>query len=457
MVVVMQEGASAEAVDRAVARLEVMGFAVHRSIGANRTILGVVGTDVKGDPRLVETLEGVQEVVHISEPYKLASRAFRPSGTIIVVGDVRIGGDEVIVMAGPCSAESDEQVHATAAAVKRAGAKVLRGGAFKPRSSPYAFQGLGEDGLRMLRDGADAHNLKLVSEVMDPSQIEVVGRYADIFQVGARNMQNFSLLRELGRARKPVLLKRGISATIEEWLLSAEYVLGGGNMDVILCERGIRTFETYTRNTLDISAIPIVKKLSHSAHLRGPQPRDRAARQGGADGAGRGRGGRRRVDHRSARRSGSGTERRRADDVSLPVRSPDGRVADHRAGDRALDLRRAGGSARVGRAVSGGGARLPVIGGARAPGVPPGFQRIAIIGIGAVGGSLAMAARQAWPQSLVIGVDTPGAIEAAMRLHAIDVGSGDLMMAGDADVVVLAGGPDENARVLAVPAGCDRR
>ncbi len=284
MVVIMQEGAPADAVDRVVGRLEVMGYAVHRSTGANRTILGVVGTDVKGDPSLIETLEGVQEVVQISEPFKLASRAFRPSGTVITIGDVRLGGDEVIVMAGPCSAESDEQVQATAAA----------GGAFKPRSSPYAFQGLGEDGLRMLRDAADAQHLKLVSEVMDPSQIDVVDRYADIFQIGARNMQNFALLREIGRARKPVLLKRGISATIEEWLLSAEYVLGGGNMDVILCERGIRTFETYTRNTLDISAIPIVKKLSHlpifvdPSHGTGRRdkvaPMARAAVAAGADG-----------------------------------------------------------------------------------------------------------------------------------------------------------------------------
>ncbi len=294
MVVIMQEGAPADAVDRVVGRLEVMGYAVHRSTGANRTILGVVGTDVKGDPSLIETLEGVQEVVQISEPFKLASRAFRPSGTVITIGDVRLGGDEVIVMAGPCSAESDEQVQATAAAVKRAGAKILRGGAFKPRSSPYAFQGLGEDGLRMLRDAADTHHLKLVSEVMDPSQIDIVDRYADIFQIGARNMQNFALLREIGRARKPVLLKRGISATIEEWLLSAEYVLNGGNMDVVLCERGIRTFETYTRNTLDISAIPIVKKLSHlpifvdPSHGTGRRdkvaPMARAAVAAGADG-----------------------------------------------------------------------------------------------------------------------------------------------------------------------------
>jgi 3-deoxy-7-phosphoheptulonate synthase len=206
---------------------------------------------------------GVQEVVRITEPYKLASRTFKPDNTVISIGDLRIGGDEVVVMAGPCSAESEEQVETTAAAVKRAGAKVLRGGAFKPRSSPYSFQGLGEPGLRMLRAAADRHDLKLITEVMEIGQIEVVEKYADIFQVGARNMQNFSLLRELGRTRKAVMVKRGISATIEEWLLSAEYVLAGGNMDVMLCERGIRTFESYTRNTLDISAIPVVQKLSH--------------------------------------------------------------------------------------------------------------------------------------------------------------------------------------------------
>jgi 3-deoxy-7-phosphoheptulonate synthase len=290
----MEEGAAPDQVDRVVTHLEQMGLAVHRSIGANRTVLGVVGESPRGDPLLVQMFDGVQEVVQISEPYKLASRAFRPQGTVINLDNVRIGGDEVIVMAGPCSAETEEQVHASAAAVRRAGAKVLRGGAFKPRSSPYSFQGLGEEGLRMLRDAARAQNMKLVSEVMDTSQIDVVERYADIFQVGARNMQNFSLLRELGKTRKPVLLKRGISATIEEWLLSAEYLLGGGNMDVILCERGIRTFETYTRNTLDISAIPIVKKLSHlpifvdPSHGTGRRdkvaPMARAAVAAGADG-----------------------------------------------------------------------------------------------------------------------------------------------------------------------------
>jgi 3-deoxy-7-phosphoheptulonate synthase len=255
--------------------------------------LGAVGQG-RPDAALIELLDGVQEVVRISEPYKLAGRTFKPEATVVTVGDVRIGGDEVIVMAGPCSAESEQQVRAAAAAVKRAGAKVFRGGAFKPRSSPYSFQGLGEEGLRLLRDAATAENLALVSEVMDVSQIDLVGRYCDIYQVGARNMQNYTLLRELGHVRKPVLLKRGISATIEEWLLSAEYMLSGGNTDVILCERGIRTFETATRNTFDVSAIPVVKKLSHLPVLADPShgagrrdmvaPMARAAVAAGADG-----------------------------------------------------------------------------------------------------------------------------------------------------------------------------
>ena len=259
----MEERASEEQIQGVVAQLVGMGFDVHRSTGALRTVIGAVGGTAERDPRLVELLDGVHEVVRITEPYKLASRTFKSDDSIVNVGDVRVGGDEVVVMAGPCSAESAEQVMETAAAVKRAGAKVLRGGAFKPRSSPYSFQGHGEEGLRMLRAGADAHNLKLVSEVMDASQIALMDKYVDIYQVGARNMQNYTLLRELGRVRKPILLKRGISATIEEWLLSAEYILAGGNTDVILCERGIRTFESYTRNTLDISAIPVVKNLSH--------------------------------------------------------------------------------------------------------------------------------------------------------------------------------------------------
>ena len=294
MVVVMQERASDEQVQKVIAKLVEMGFDVHRSTGALRTVLGAVGSSRNYDTALIEVLDGVQEVMRITEPYKLASRTFKPDNTVITIGDLRIGGDEVIVMAGPCSAENENQVEAAAAAVKRAGAKVLRGGAFKPRSSPYSFQGLGEEGLRMLRAAADRHTLKLVSEIMDISQLEMMDRYADILEVGARNMQNFHLLRELGRSKKPILLKRGISATIEEWLLSAEYILAGGNMNVMLCERGIRTFESYTRNTFDISAIPVVQKLSHLPVLADPShgtgkrdkvaPMARAAVAAGCDG-----------------------------------------------------------------------------------------------------------------------------------------------------------------------------
>lgn len=294
MVVVMQERASEEQIEKVVAHLVGLKMDVHRSTGVSRTVLGAIGDDRHLDPRLLEMLDGVSEVMRVTEPYKLASRAFKPEGTVVSLGEVRIGGDEVIVMAGPCSAETEEQVNAAAAAVKKAGAKILRGGAFKPRSSPYSFQGLGEDGLRMLRAAANEHDLKLVSEVMDVSQIGLIETYCDMFQVGARNMQNYTLLKELGRQRKPVLLKRGIAATIEEWLLSAEYILAGGNGGVVLCERGIRTFENYTRNTLDISAVPVVKKLSHLPIVVDPShgtgrrdkvaPMARAAVAAGADG-----------------------------------------------------------------------------------------------------------------------------------------------------------------------------
>ena len=294
MVVVMDERASEAQVQHVIATLGEKGFDVHRSTGATRTVLGAVGGNRGFDTRLLEVMDGVHEVFRIMEPYKLASRTFKPERTVVAMGDFRIGGDEIIVMAGPCSAETEEQVDASAAAVAKAGAKMLRGGAFKPRSSPYSFQGLGEDGLKLLRGAADRHNLKLVSEVMDISQLELLVRYADMLQVGARNMQNFTLLRELGKTRTPILLKRGIAATIEEWLLSAEYVLAGGNTDVVLCERGIRTFESYTRNTLDISAIPVVHKLSHLPIVVDPShgtglrdkvaPMARAAVAAGADG-----------------------------------------------------------------------------------------------------------------------------------------------------------------------------
>ena len=294
MVVVMNERASEAQIQHVIATLGERGFDVHRSTGAMRTVLGAVGGNRDFDTRLLEVMDGVHEVLRITEPYKLASRTFKPERTVVSMGNFRIGGDEVIVMAGPCSAETEEQVEASAAAVAKVGAKMLRGGAFKPRSSPYSFQGLGEDGLKLLRGASDRHNLKLVSEVMDISQLELLIRYVDMLQVGARNMQNFTLLRELGKTRTPILLKRGISATIEEWLLSAEYVLSGGNTDVVLCERGIRTFESYTRNTLDISAIPVVQKLSHLPIIVDPShgtglrdkvaPMARAAVAAGADG-----------------------------------------------------------------------------------------------------------------------------------------------------------------------------
>ncbi len=264
MIVAMQEGADEPQIQNVIEQLVKMGFEVHRSTGARMTVLGAVGAGIDFDIRILELLPGVQEVHRISSPYKLAGRSFRPEGTIVRLGnDIAIGGQEVIVMAGPCSVESRDQLFATAEAVSKAGAKVLRGGAFKPRSSPYSFQGYGEEALRLLREAGHQFKLLVISEVMEISQIPLMLPYVDILQVGARNMQNFNLLRELGKVRKPVLLKRGIAATLEELLLSAEYIMAGGNYEVILCERGIRTFETYTRNTMDISAIPIVHKLSH--------------------------------------------------------------------------------------------------------------------------------------------------------------------------------------------------
>jgi 3-deoxy-7-phosphoheptulonate synthase len=271
MIVAMQERATEEEIQTVVERMMEIGFNVHRTTGTVQTILAGVGTPGAFEHSEFEVLAGVAEVIRISSPYKLAGRSFRPEGTVVrFPNGVAIGGTEVVVMAGPCSVESREQILASAKIVKEAGAKFLRGGAFKPRSSPYSFQGLGLDALKLLREAGDAHGLLVVSEVMEISQIEIMMPYVDLFQVGARNMQNFNLLRELGGVRKPVLLKRGIAATIEELLLSAEYLLAGGNYDVILCERGIRTFETYTRNTMDISAIPVVKKLSHLPILGDP-------------------------------------------------------------------------------------------------------------------------------------------------------------------------------------------
>ncbi len=295
MIVAMQEQASEEQIQQVIERLIALGFEVHRSTGAVQTVLGAVGARAEFDVRDIEVLAGVGEVHRISSPYKLVARSFRPEGTIVKFSNgVRIGGNEIVIMAGPCSVESKGQIFSVAESVSRAGAKFLRGGAFKPRSSPYSFQGMGEDALKLMRESGDKFGLLVISEVMEISQIPLMLPYVDIFQVGARNMQNFNLLRELGKERKPVLLKRGIAATIEELLLSAEYLMAGGNYEIILCERGIRTFETYTRNTMDISAIPIVKKLSHLPMLADPShgtgrrdkvsPMGRAAIAAGADG-----------------------------------------------------------------------------------------------------------------------------------------------------------------------------
>jgi 3-deoxy-7-phosphoheptulonate synthase len=294
MLVVMQQGATEEQIEAVIELMVEMGFNVHRSTGVIHTVLGGVGGKQEFDLEVFEAMEGVKEAHRIISPYKLASRSFRPGGTVVKTGGVEIGGSAVVVMAGPSGVESREQIEQCADIVAAAGAKVIRGGAFKPRSSPYSFQGLGEEGLQMLREAADRRGLLVVSEVMDTQQIPLVSQYADILQAGARNMQNFNLLRELGAQRKPVLLKRGIAATIEELLLSAEYIMAGGNYDVILCERGIRTFETYTRNTMDISAIPVVKKLSHLPIVADPShgtglrdkvaPMARAAVAAGADG-----------------------------------------------------------------------------------------------------------------------------------------------------------------------------
>ncbi len=294
MIVVTTPHATEHDIEAIIKVLTEHGFDIHRSTGVQHTVIGAIGVQPDFDHRQVELLPGVAEVVRISDPYKLASRAFREEGTVIPVGRVQIGADAVVVMAGPCSVESEEQIHVVAQKVKAAGATVLRGGAFKPRTSPYAFQGLGEQGLKFLRAAGDAHGLAVITEVMDRSQIDLVEKYSDVLQVGARNMQNYTFLRDLGKASKPVMLKRGLSATIEEWLMSAEYILSGGNHSVMLCERGIRTFEPSTRNTMDIGAIPLIKKRSHLPIVADPShgiglrdkviPMARASVAAGADG-----------------------------------------------------------------------------------------------------------------------------------------------------------------------------
>jgi 3-deoxy-7-phosphoheptulonate synthase len=297
MIINMAVNATEEQIDHVVKRIQECGFQAHLSRGEERAVIGVVGKSEKhrGELEALRAAPGVEEIIRITHPFKLASRNFRPEGSVIELGKgVAIGGTEIVAAAGPCAVESAAQIGEIAEKVARAGAKLLRGGAFKPRSSPYSFQGLGEEGLQLLRAAADDNGLLVVSEVMDPSQIDVMLPYVDVLQVGARNMQNYYLLRALGEIQKPVLLKRGMSATIEELLLSAEYIMAGGNYNVILCERGIRTFDTYMRNTMDIAAIPVIKQLSHLPVVADPSHgtgrRDkvgamaRAAVAAGADG-----------------------------------------------------------------------------------------------------------------------------------------------------------------------------
>jgi 3-deoxy-7-phosphoheptulonate synthase len=263
MIVVMNPGVNEKEITKITDKLKKMGYGVHLSTGENRTVIGVIGQRREEVAQAMEAMPEVEKVVFISRPFKLAGREFHPEDTVISIGNVTIGGSELVIMAGPCAIEGEEQLMEAAKAINGAGAKVLRAGAFKPRTSPYSFQGLEEQGLQFLNEVRAKTGLLIVTEVMDQFTVEKVAECADIIQVGARNMQNYFLLRELGKIRKPVLLKRGLSATIEEWLMAAEYILSGGNYEVMLCERGIRTYEPYTRNTLDLSAVPLIKMLSH--------------------------------------------------------------------------------------------------------------------------------------------------------------------------------------------------
>jgi 3-deoxy-7-phosphoheptulonate synthase len=263
MIVVMKVSASQDEISGVTKRIEGAGLKAHISQGTEHTVIGALGQVFPELRDSLELLPGVDQVIPVSKPYKLASREFHPQDTVFELNGVAIGGNEIVVIAGPCAIESEDQLLATAQAVKAAGATVLRGGAFKPRTSPYQFRGLGESGLKMLAKVGEETQLPIITEVMSPNHVDLVAKYVDILQIGARNMQNFILLDEVGRINKPVLLKRGLSSSIQEWLLAAEYILAQGNKQVILCERGIRTFETYTRNTMDLSAIPIIEKVSH--------------------------------------------------------------------------------------------------------------------------------------------------------------------------------------------------
>lgn len=294
MVIVMKSKAPKEEIEKMKRKMESLGCQVQLTEGENQSILGLIGDTRKIDPSQIQANEHVEKVLRVQHPFKLASRMFHPEDTIVKVGNQQIGGGNIVVMAGPCAVESEEQLMTIARIVKEHGAHMLRGGAFKPRTSPYSFQGLGEEGLKLLRKAKEETGMPIVTEVMCLETFDVVAEYTDILQIGARNMQNFALLKKAGKSKIPVLLKRGLSATIEEFLMSAEYIMSEGNPNVILCERGIRTFETYTRNTLDLSAIPVIKEVSHlpiivdPSHATGKwamvEPLSRAAIAVGADG-----------------------------------------------------------------------------------------------------------------------------------------------------------------------------
>ena len=294
MIVVMKKNASEHQISKVLEKIKEKGLKAHISKGDFITIIGIIGDESKVPESQIRILDGVEKVMPVLKPYKLASRDFHPENKIITADGVKIGSNEIVVMAGPCSVESKEQIIETAIAIKKSGAKILRGGAFKPRSSPYSFQGLGEEGLKLLKLAKEETGLPIITEVMDPRNVDLVSKYADILQIGARNMQNFDLLKEVGKNGHPVMLKRGLSATINEWLMSAEYIMSEGNPNIILCERGIRTFETYTRNTLDLNAVPAAKELTHLPVVVDPShgtgrytlvsPMSKAAIAAGADG-----------------------------------------------------------------------------------------------------------------------------------------------------------------------------
>ena len=294
MVIIMEPGAPQQQIDHVVKRIESAGLTAQPSVGEERTVIGVIGDKTRLGDMPIESISGVERTMPISAPYKLASRQFRQEPTTVEANGTKIGGKKLIVMAGPCAVENTEQIVTIAKAIAQSGATFIRGGAFKPRTGPYNFQGHGEPALKMLAEARRETGLGIITEVMTPHDVELVGRYTDIFQLGTRNMQNFYLLREVGRSGKPVVLKRGLAATIEEWLLAAEYILAEGNPNVILCERGIRTFETYTRNTLDLNAVPAIKESSHLPIVVDPShgtgirslvsPMSKAAIAAGADG-----------------------------------------------------------------------------------------------------------------------------------------------------------------------------